>query len=392
MKHKSEIVKKMNETNDKTTLEIDYNKTERIEVNIHDLVAIKKFEKDIENSNGVWNTSYRDILFTGQKYLTMLRDEFIDGFCNEEKFEHDFKMEVSIRPNTTRSYFKKNEILRLNKVNQTIKNCFRESDFYRLSNYYVGMCSYFEFLENYNPIFTNQPEIVNIESFISFGEMANYLFNHKLLIFENKMFSDPKTIKFQFICWEQIIQIDFDRWLHGAKGFQRFAGDSYDGYLTMNNMYDFAKWYNENIQLQEKNNKEFSEQELKRVGLLNDNVQISDSNIKGKTKQKGENMDLDLLDVLVNLKMTVGEPPTPLDLLKKDLRANVFTYNGKQITALADVIFKSRTLNKATKQPDFSVWLKQFCKIIDVKVPTSKQNAVIAEYNKLKDVYWYLIP
>lgn len=109
-------------------------------------------------------------------------------------------------------------------------------------------------------------------SFENFNKMANYIFNHKLMIFENEMFTDPKTIKFQFVVWEQIIKDDFDKWLHEAKGFQRFAGVSYDGYLTMYNMYDFAKWYNENIQLQEKNNNEFREQDFKRVGLLNDDT------------------------------------------------------------------------------------------------------------------------
>lgn len=111
-----------------------------------------------------------------------------------------------------------------------------------------------------------------------------------------------------------------------------------------------------------------------------------------KQKQKGKNMNLELLDVLVNLKMTSGAKPTPLDLLKKDLRACIHTYNGKQITALADVIFKSNTLNKLTKPADFSVWLKQFCDIVDVKMPTSKQNAVTKEYDTLKKAYYYLIP
>lgn len=109
-------------------------------------------------------------------------------------------------------------------------------------------------------------------SFENFNKMANYLFNHKLLILENGMFTDPKTIKFQFICWEQIIQFDFDKWLHEVKGFQRFAGVSYDGYLTINNMYDFARWYNEDKLLQEKNNNEFRKQELERVGLV-ENIQ-----------------------------------------------------------------------------------------------------------------------
>jgi len=109
-------------------------------------------------------------------------------------------------------------------------------------------------------------------------------------------------------------------------------------------------------------------------------------------KQNGVNMQLDLLSSLFVLKMTAGAKPTPLDLLSKDLRTNVWIYNKNQVTALASIIYQSGMLHKNTKPKTFSKWLEQFCNIIDFPLPTIKQNAVSKEYSELKNTYYYLFP
>jgi len=111
---------------------------------------------------------------------------------------------------------------------------------------------------------------------------------------------------------------------------------------------------------------------------------------KPVSKTKGENMDLDLLNDLFVIEMTKGVKTTKLDQLKTDLRSNVPIYNGREITALANVIYESAILHKNTKPKSFNKWLNQFCSIIDVQVPTTHQNAVQLEIAELKKTYYYL--
>jgi len=120
--------------------------------------------------------------------------------------------------------------------------------------------------------------------------------------------------------------------------------------------------------------------------FINNRVMLADD------KPQATKMDLDLLDELFIPNMTQGEAPTKLERLKTDLRANVITYNGKQITALADLIYSGGALHKAVKPKNFSVWLKQFCNIVGLQTPTSKQNAVTTEREELKRTYYYFIP
>ena len=119
-----------------------------------------------------------------------------------------------------------------------------------------------------------------------------------------------------------------------------------------------------------------------------------DSDETTSPKQKGEKMKLELLDNLFIPAMTAGAKPTKLELLKEDLRRSVFTYLGKEVTALADVIYKSGLIHKNVKPKNFTDWLKQFCNIIDYPLPTYKQEqkAVKEEYSKMKNTYHYLIP
>ena len=118
----------------------------------------------------------------------------------------------------------------------------------------------------------------------------------------------------------------------------------------------------------------------------------SDEQGSDTPKHKGEKMELELLDNLFIPKMTAGAHPTKLVLLKNDLRGNVSGYNGRQITALANVIYESGVLHKNIKPKEFSKWLVQFCKIIDYTLPKYKPNAVSKEYKELKETYYYLIP
>ena len=119
-----------------------------------------------------------------------------------------------------------------------------------------------------------------------------------------------------------------------------------------------------------------------------------DSDETTSPKQKGEKMKLELLDNLFIPAMTAGAKPTKLDHLKEDLRRSVSTSKGKEVTALADVIYKSGLIHKNVKPKNFTDWLKQFCNIIDYPLPTYKQEqkAVKEEYSKMKNTYHYLIP
>jgi len=194
-------------------------------------------------------------------------------------------------------------------------------------------------------------------SFENFNKMANYLFNHKLLIFENGMFTDPKTIKFQFVCWEQIIQLDFDNWLHEVKGFQRIPGVSHDGYLTMNNMYDFAKWYNENKQLQEKNKKEFRQIELKKVGLINDVVQL-ESDFDTSDKTNPLIFDIDLITGIHNIFRTFLFETIDIDNFKNCFRVNPISIkkrNGITVSELS--YFFSKIEHLQTGVSNFGEWM-----------------------------------
>lgn len=109
-------------------------------------------------------------------------------------------------------------------------------------------------------------------------------------------------------------------------------------------------------------------------------------------KQKGENMQLELFDNMFAHSMTAGAKPSKLDMLKEDLRANVCIYNRREITALADIIYKSGYIHKNCKPKSFSAWLIQFCKIIDCPIPKNKQNQVTNEFDRLKSTYYYLFP
>ena len=112
--------------------------------------------------------------------------------------------------------------------------------------------------------------------------------------------------------------------------------------------------------------------------------------VPAEKKQNGVNMQLDLLSSLFVLKMTAGAKPTPLDLLSKDLRTNVWIYNKNQVTALASIIYQSGMLHKNTKPKTFSKWLEQFCNIIDFPLPTYRPNAVTKEFSEMKKTFEYI--
>lgn len=110
------------------------------------------------------------------------------------------------------------------------------------------------------------------KKFNSIDDLISYLFDSELLEFEIDPFVDPKTTKFQRLIWLQIIQSEFDEWLQVVKGYTRKRGETFDDFLTKNDMYDFAKWYNAKIQQQIIDKKQRELFEKKRVGLTIEKV------------------------------------------------------------------------------------------------------------------------
>lgn len=120
-------------------------------------------------------------------------------------------------------------------------------------------------------------------------------------------------------------------------------------------------------------------------------VEAPEQPTDGRPK-KGENMNLDLLEKLINLKYKSGAKPNQWERLSNDIKELVPYYNAKQLTALAGVIFQSGVLHKNTKPKTFSKWLKQFCDIIDFPLPTYKPNAITKEISEIEKTFYYLFP
>lgn len=133
-------------------------KTKRPEINFRDTDKIKMLLKHVERSNGERNDSSKDLTIMGMGYICGLETEFGGNFDDETKFETDFKTEANKFHRLTHTIFKNREIDCLRLINETIKKCFRDNTTYRDAKQYVGMCSYLEFLENYNPAFKFRTE------------------------------------------------------------------------------------------------------------------------------------------------------------------------------------------------------------------------------------------
>jgi len=147
-------------------------KTNRPEINFRDTDIINRLLKDVERSNGERNDSYKKLTKMGVGYIWWLESEFGGNFDNETKFETDFKTKANISPKLTRTIFKNREITSLRLIDETIKKCLISSTTYIDNKQYVGMCSYLEFLENYNPAlkFRTENDQQGIELSHTYGE------------------------------------------------------------------------------------------------------------------------------------------------------------------------------------------------------------------------------
>lgn len=78
------------------------------------------------------------------------------------------------------------------------------------------------------------------------------------------------------------------------------------------------------------------------------------------------------------------------DKLINDMRGDLNGYNKKEIVALACLIHRSGNIHSSKYTTVFSKWLRNFCALINVDIPTSKPNQVEDEIIRLKDKYYYL--
>lgn len=128
---------------------------------------------------------------------------------------------------------------------------------------------------------------------------------------------------------------------------------------------------------------------------LNPNSQniFSDDNSKKIKENSKINIDIEAFKVYFKYDFTqYNDGESGFDKLINDMRGSLNGYNKKDIVALAYIIRKSGKIHHSKKPVVFSKWLREFCALINVEVPTIKQNQVKTNIEKLKDTYYYLFP